>query len=115
MATDPRPSTDVRRRFVPTLTEIVNPADLGVDVASAAADIAPADVRLGITAERVLSMLGPELEQRISEAIAQAVNEQMQGLPARVRRTVADVVQDAVDGALRESADPQRPRTDPKI
>lgn len=85
-------------RYVPTLTEVV------VDTGQPAAGGAPAAqaVSAGVTAEQVLALLGPELDRRISEAIAQALHEQMLGLHARVRRAVADVVQDAVAGALRE-------------
>ncbi|MBN9404571.1 MAG: hypothetical protein J0I00_04025 [Burkholderiales bacterium] len=84
-------------RYVPTLTEVV--VDIGQPAAGAPA--APA-VSAGVTAEQVLALLGPELDRRISEAIAQALHEQMLGLHARVRRAVADVVQDAVDMALRD-------------
>ncbi|MFD2379380.1 hypothetical protein ACFSTJ_20495 [Ottowia pentelensis] len=64
-------------RYVPTLTEVV------VDTAqpAAGAPAAPA-VSAGVTAEQVLALLGPELDRRISEAIAQALHEQMLGLHA---------------------------------
>lgn len=86
-------------RYVPTLTEVV--VDTGQPAAAGGAPAAQA-VSAGVTAEQVLALLGPELDRRISEAIAQALHEQMLGLHARVRRAVADVVQDAVAGALRE-------------
>lgn len=115
MATDSKPATFVRPRFVPTLTEVVDPDEAGGDAGSSLAALAPTNVRLGVTAEQVLAMLGPRLDQRIAEAIVQAVDEQLQGLQARVRRSVGDAVQDAVDAALRETADPARPEADPQI
>ncbi|MEZ5608176.1 MAG: hypothetical protein R3E52_13915 [Burkholderiaceae bacterium] len=86
-------------RYVPTLTEVV--ADTGQPAAAGLPTAAQA-VSAGVTAEQVLALLGPELDRRISEAIALALHEQMLGLHARVRRAVADVVQDAVERALRE-------------
>jgi hypothetical protein len=47
-------------------------------------------------AAAVLRRLGPELDRRITEAIARALQEQMLGLNTRVRKAVADVVREAV-------------------
>lgn len=93
-----------RRRFVPTLTEVVNPAELVLDQIPPADNTVQLDVRLGVTTEQVLTLLGPQLEQRVAEAIIQAINEQMQGLQARVRRVVNDTVQDVVESAWRRSS-----------
>ena len=71
-------------RYVPTLTERVP------DAQPSAARPAPAPAGTpaagaAVTAEQVLALLAPDLDQRISEAIAQALHEQMLGLGARVR------------------------------
>lgn len=89
-------------RYVPTLTERVP------DAQPSAARPAPAPAGTPaagatVTAEQVLALLAPDLDQRISEAIAQALHDQMLGLSARVRCSVAAVVQDAVDTALRQA------------
>ncbi len=95
-------ATPAPSRYIPTLTEMVTdaPAPAG-DVPAPPAR--PAASAPAVTAEQVLALLAPDLNQRISEAIAQAVHEQMLGLHARVRRGVAAVVQDAVDTALRQA------------
>ena len=84
-------------RYVPTLTERV------ADAQPSPARPPPAPAGASVTAEQVLALLAPDLDQRISEAIAQALHDQMLGLSARVRRSVAAVVQDAVDTALRQA------------
>ena len=91
-------------RYVPTLTEVVTDAGLPAG-AAAARSTGAQGVSVGVTAEQVLALMGSDLDQRISEAIAQALHEQMLGLNARVRRAVADVVQDAVDTAVRRVND----------
>lgn len=47
----------------------------------------------------LLARLGPELDARISETIAQVLHEQMPILNARLRQAVADVVRETVAGA----------------
>ena len=89
-------------RYIPTLTEVVTDA-LAPAGDTPAAPARSAAVAPAVTAEQVLALLAPDLDQRIGEAIAQAVHEQMLGLHARVRRGVAAVVQDAVDTALRQA------------
>lgn len=97
-------------RYIPTLTERVDsappapvqPVQPDATAPAAPAPAAPAPMA-AVTPEQVLALLAPDLDQRISAAMAQAVHEQMQGLGARVRRSVAAVVQDAVDTALRQA------------
>lgn len=96
-------------RIVPTLTEVVpvradaaEPLSEAVAAPISVAVPKPAD-RAGETAARVLAMLQPELDRQIAEAVSRALHEQMQGLHARVQQTVAGVVRDAVDKALREA------------
>lgn len=55
-------------------------------------------------AAAVLRRLGPELDRRISEAIAHALHEQMLGLNTRVRKAVADVVREAITRSDSQSA-----------
>ena len=99
MSNDELPPPSAPVRYVPTLTEVV--ADAGAPTPGSGPASAQS-VSAGVTAEQLLALLGPELDRRISEANAQALHEQMLGLHARVRRAVADVVQDAVERALRE-------------
>ena len=102
MSNDELPPQPAPARYVPTLTEVV--ADTGATADGGGPANAPGaqGVSVGVSAEQLLALLGPELDRRISEAIAQALHEQMLGLHARVRRAVADVVQDAVERALRD-------------
>lgn len=107
--TDDRDSPPFATRIVPTLTEVVPIRGVATGLAPGAAATPvsvsapkPAD-RAGEAAARVLAMLQPELDRQIAEAVSRALHEQMQGLHARVQQTVADVVRDAVDRALREA------------
>ena len=104
-------------RLVPTLTEVIAPTpDAAPWVAPAGEPVAPMvhpptavaapAPSVDAVARRVLTQLGPELDQRIAEAIARALHAQMLGLSARVRASVAEVVHEAVADALR--ADPVR-------
>jgi hypothetical protein len=90
-------------RFVPTLTEVVEtetPAEtVPAPPPGAAAPSSTADA----VAAALLRRLGPDLDRRISEAIARALHEQMLGLNGRVRKAVADVVREAVAGAVGDS------------
>ena len=84
-------------RNVPMLTEVV-----GERLRRAAASTPP-DQPMDISvhlAQAVLAQIEPALEQRLSEAIARVLHEQMLGLNARVRRAVADEVRSAVSQAL---------------
>lgn len=97
-------ATPALNRYIPTLTEVVTDA-LAPSGDAPAPPARAATAVPAVTAEQLLALLAPDLDQRISEAIAQAVHEQMLGLQARVRRGVAAVVQDAVDTALRQAGD----------
>ena len=101
MSESPRPSrTPAARtapRNVPMLTEVV-----GKRLRRAAASAPPGqppDISAQL-AQAVLAQIEPALEQRLSEAIARVLHEQMLGLNARVRRAVADEVRSAVTEAL---------------
>ncbi|MBO7411588.1 MAG: hypothetical protein J6T92_06640 [Ottowia sp.] len=89
-------------RNVPMLTEVV-----GEQRQRAAASKSPpqpqdVDAQTAQVTQAVLGSVLPALEQRISEAIARVLHEQMLGLNARVRRAVADEVRGAVAEALRQ-------------
>jgi len=89
-------------RFVPTLTEVVNaqaepaPAQPAQNAQTAQPAVSPPSAPADALAAAVLRRLGPELDRRISEAIARALHEQMLGFNSRVRKAVADVVREAV-------------------
>lgn len=109
-------------RLVPTLTEVIGlPSDAPSWTApggEAVAPVAPPPTvaaapapSADAVARRVLAQLGPELDQRIAEAIARALHAQMLGLSARVRASVAEVVREAVTDTLRAApASPENSR-----
>lgn len=106
--------------FVPTLTEVVQ-ADGEPDIApapspgavgsgdGAPAAAAPAASAL-VTADELLARLGPDLDRLIGEAVGRLLHEQMLGFNARVQKTVAEVVREAVAKALVHG---QLPTTNP--
>ena len=98
----PQPPWPKAPRFVPTLTEIVAPSvdegsevpGAGLQQTSPSAGPPPDDAAM-----ELLQRLGPELDARISETIAQVLHEQMPILNARIRQAVAEVVRETVAGA----------------
>ncbi|MDR2129192.1 MAG: hypothetical protein LBP52_09035 [Burkholderiaceae bacterium] len=73
---------------------------------AAAADAGRAAVQADLEAriaQTVLEQIGPDLDQRIGQAIARVVHEQMLGLGGRVRNEVTAVVREAVTHALLSS------------
>lgn len=103
-------------RFVPVLTEVVQPGAAPAPATSMAeaggADAAPAPgaprspAADRLVADAVLARLGPGLERLISETVARVLHEQMHGFHGRVQKAVADVVREAVakDLLQRDSA-----------
>ena len=89
-------------RNVPMLTEVVGQQRVTTSApqqrSTAAQTAQTAHVKQ--VAQAVLAQIEPVLEQRISEAIARVLHEQMLGLNARVCRAVASEVLDAVAAAL---------------
>ena len=102
----PRPAP----RFIPTLTEVVAAAaaaETGVlapDSAATTADTAPVSPEL---ADLLLRQLGPELEQRIQQAVRDALHEQMRGFEAQLQRHLGQAVRQAL--AERLSQDGKSP------
>jgi hypothetical protein len=90
-------------RFVPTLTEVVEPA--ATQAADApAAPVAPAPVVVAELEEaivhRVMQRVDLSLERRLREAVAAVVLEQTQHLGPRLRIEIEAVVRDCVAEAL---------------
>ena len=92
-------------RNVPMLTEVVG--ERLRRVAASTPPGQPLDISAQL-AQAVLAQIEPALEQRLSEAIARVLHEQMLGLNARVRRAVAGEVRDAVAVALERMDADQR-------
>ena len=106
--------------FVPTLTEVVQadgepeaapgPASDTLRGDSAPAAAPPPAASALVTADELLARLGPDLDRLIGEAVGRLLHEQMLGFNARVQKTVAEVVREAVAKALVHG---QLPTTDP--
>lgn len=87
----PRPAP----RFVPTLTEVVSPAP--ADGAAVPAHDPQSEQIVAVSpelAELLLRQLGPELEQRIQQAVRHAVHEQMRGFEAQLQRQLGQAVRE---------------------
>ncbi len=89
----PRPAP----RFVPTLTEVVPQAPAAAaampDHAGQPELAAPMPVSPEL-ADLLLRQLGPELEQRIQQAVRHAVHEQMRGFEAQLQRQLGQAVRE---------------------
>lgn len=106
--------------FVPTLTEVVQadgepeaaprPASETLRGDSAPAAAPPPAASALVTADELLARLGPDLDRLIGEAVGRLLHEQMLGFNARVQKTVAEVVREAVAKALVQG---QLPAADP--
>ena len=96
MSIDDTPPPRPVPRNVPTLTEIVTVAGEPAAPLPPAVPAMPAAPVAAPTAQQLLALLGADFDQLIADAIARALHEQMQGLQARVQRTVAEVVRDAL-------------------
>ncbi|WP_028605245.1 hypothetical protein [Ottowia thiooxydans] len=112
MSLDDTPFPRQAPRFVPTLTEIVGPA---VTAGRAAVDPPLEPVAQSRLPEQpvvslpdaavieLLARLGPELDARLSETIAQVLHAQMPILNAHIRQAVAEVVRETVAKAATRS------------
>ena len=100
-------------RFVPTLTEVVQPPmEIPVLVLADAAEPAPEPVAAGISqrqtsveleeamVHRVMQRVDVSLEHHLREAIALVVQEQTRSLVPRLREEVESVVRNAVYEAV---------------
>lgn len=103
MSDDTPPLSRQTPRFVPTLTEIVAPpppssvSQLPSDESEWSSQ--PAGSLPDAAVMELLRRLGPELDARISETIAQVLYEQMPALNARLRQAVAEAVRETVASA----------------
>lgn len=94
-------------RFVPTLTEVVVPGGAATSAPGAvAAPTPPEPVREPVDVDAVMRQLAPELDRRISEAIARVMHEQMLGVHARLERAVTDAAREAVMATLERDGIP---------
>lgn len=66
----------------------------------------PAPERADDLMNELLTRLGPELDVKLSETIAQVMQEQMPVLNARIRQAVTEVVREAVAGVLAQGGPP---------
>ncbi len=105
-------------RFVPTLTEIVAPPGFGggggaVPQTGEApeSEVPPAPPEpiqahgLDELVSELMARLGPELDVKLSETIAQVMDEQMPVLTARIRQAVAELVRQTVAGAVEQKTE----------
>lgn len=99
-------------RFVPTLTEIVAPPAATAEAGSPPSGdsfytpaSSPSHQDASVMA--LLARLGPELDARISETIAQVLHEHMPILNARIRQAVTDVVRETVSAANLDAEPPK--------
>lgn len=98
-------------RNVPKLTDVV-----GADAPAQPSAPAPGNVNGTLdvpSAEALLQLLGPELDDKISETIGRVLHEQMLGLNARVRKAVAEVVREAVASAIAQQTHASDVRDNP--
>lgn len=99
MNDDTQPRTPPR--FVPTLTEVIEPAPVGEDRSVAVPALSEEQL-----VQRVMQRVSQGLEQRLREAVAQVVLEQTRGLAPRV----AAEVELAVRALVAEALDAERGR-----
>ncbi|WP_309684120.1 hypothetical protein [Polaromonas sp.] len=89
-------------RFVPTLTEIVQPAPTpGAEPVAQATPLGdlPAGLESRIV-QRVLQRLDLSLERRLREVVGQLILEQTQSLLPRLREEIENVVSQSVSQAM---------------
>lgn len=92
-------------RYVPTLTEVVNPDARASAPRSGAGELPNQDQLI----ERVMQRVDLTLERRLREAIAAAVLEQTRNIAPLLREEIEAVVRETVAQALADEA-AQRPR-----
>lgn len=99
-------SAPVPPRFVPTLTEIVQPAP--APDAQAVASAAPLEglppVLEAQIVQRVLQRLDLSLERRLREVVGQLILEQTQSLLPRLREEIENVVSQSVHQAIEQES-----------
>lgn len=109
-------SSSIPPRFVPTLTEVVQPAptvlaaqapvsDHGVDPVALAAELQDQMV------QRVLQRIDLTLERRLREAVGQLILEHTQTLAPRLHEEVERVVRQSVNQAFEQEAAQAPPRS----
>ena len=96
-------------RFVPTLTEIVQPVPLQTPaVADPDTPVAPsAEVMM----QRIMQRVDLVLEKRLREAVGQLILEHTQTLAPRLREEIERVVRESVSQAFAQEASPAQSPT----
>jgi hypothetical protein len=90
-------------RFLPTLTEVVQPPALVRDDVAASPD---ADEAVRLVMQRVEKVLEQRLREETEALVRIVVNEQIQTMSARLRLELESVVRKALLDALPGSIDP---------
>lgn len=79
-------------RFVPTLTEVVQP---GLPIAPSPTPIDPAQL-----AEQVLKLVKPRLEQQLRASLQAVIEQHLRAAAPRMRSDLQDAIQVAVTQAI---------------
>jgi hypothetical protein len=96
-------------RFVPTLTEVVQPAKAPVSVAETPS--IPANDRADIEehlVQRVLQRVDLLLERRLREALGQLILEHTERLAPQLREEIEAVVRQSVSHAFAQELEPDK-------
>ena len=101
-------------RFVPTLTEVVQPPKAPLSVAdstsAALADFTAAENQL---VERVLQRVDLMLERRLREAVGHLILEHTERLVPQLRLEIESVVRQSVNQAFAQELESDRKRPEP--
>ena len=100
--------TSIPPRFVPTLTEVVQPATLGgITAARRPASVIELEDQM---VHRVMQRVDLVLERRLREAVAQLILTHTQALGPRLREEIELVVRESVCQAVAQELPLQAPR-----
>ena len=86
-------------RFVPTLTEVVQP---GLPISPSPAPIDPAQL-----AEQVLKLVKPRLEQQLRASLQAVIEQHLRAAAPRMRSELQDAIQTAVSQAIANASSPK--------
>ena len=87
-------------RFLPTLTEIVQPP-------APAAPPPPPDIDTDMMVARVMQAIAPHIENQLRELVSDLVQEQLRELSPRIQHDLEQMVRAAVMGAVDEMSEPR--------
>jgi hypothetical protein len=86
-------------RFLPTLTEVVRPANPPEPPA-------PSGIDTDAMVDKVMQAVSPHIENQLRELVSDLVQEQLRELAPRIQHDLAQMVRAAVEGALAEMPQP---------